>query len=110
MGRPRPDPLETQLDRVRRRLFLRGLGRGVLWCWAVLPLLAAGVLLVLCRAHLRDQPHSATSGVFLGRLAVAGAVLFAASLIVAVVAWLRRPSRLSAALTLDRTLGLGERL
>src|SRR5262245_63461726 len=103
-------PLLRLVSRVRRRLFLRRLGKGlVAGCLAVL-LLGTVVLLILGRARLRGAMLPLDDDVFLLRLAGLGAGVFLAGLVAALVAWLRRPSRLEAALSLDRSFHLSERL
>lgn len=102
-------PLRRQLGRVRRRLFLRLLGRRLVLCSVPALLLAAVGLLVLAHGHVRGDPSPA-DGAFLRRLAGVGAALTAAIFLAVVLALWRRPSRLAAALSLDRDAHLKERV
>src|SRR5205823_6914232 len=103
-------PLIRVVSRVRRRLFLRRLGKGfVAGCIAVL-LLGAVVLLILSRVRLRREMLPLDDDLFLLRLAWLGAGVLLAGLVAVWIAWLRRPSPLDAALSLDKTFHLSERV
>lgn len=93
--------LVRQLSRVRRRLFLAQLLHVLLWSWVVALVVAAGWIV--------GQPHVWPAAAAGHRIAVAGLVL-AASALALIVAGLRRPSVVAAALTLDDRLGMQERV
>lgn len=102
MARPTLPPLQRQLHRVRRRLFLQ----------VVLDSLligsAAGLAAAAC--WLAAQPHLVVGATPLARWSVAGGIFALACLAAAVAAGFRRPSALAAALEIDQRFGLKERV
>jgi septal ring factor EnvC (AmiA/AmiB activator) len=108
MARPTLSPLQRQLGRVRRRLFLRVLGRRLALGAASALLVAAVGLLLAAHGHLRGDPSPLTESLP-HRLAWVGVALGGGTVLAVVLAVLRRPSRLVAALALDRDCDLKER-
>jgi septal ring factor EnvC (AmiA/AmiB activator) len=94
--------LQRQVARVSRRLFLQTLVDQLVWCWVGALAVSAGWFVV--RLYALGQPVDGRSW-----LVAAGAV-GVASLVALVLAFLRAPSRLAAALLLDDRFGLKERV
>jgi len=94
--------LQRQLGRVRRRLFLGVFLHLLAWCWVAGLGLAVGISLA--------QPYLFPSGGASLRWAVAGGLAGVASVVALVLAVLRAPSAVSAALALDHRFGLRERV
>ncbi len=95
-------PLQRQVARVRRRLFYQSLVNFLAWCWAAALVLAAGWLLA--------EPLIPGERAEWVRWAVAGGIGLGATLLAVVLALLRAPDRLAAALLLDERFGLKERV
>jgi hypothetical protein len=95
-------PLELQLRRARRRLFVQGLIDHLTTGWVIALGLAAVWLLV--------EPYLRFSVPVALRWAVFGGLAFAATLAAIVVTILRRPSPVAAALAIDERFGLHERV
>src|SRR5437016_3885590 len=102
MSRPALTPLERQVRRVTRRLFLQTLLDRLVWCWAGGLALAAGAVLVQRRAL------PGLEGVLCWE-AAGGLALLATGLGVALAVW-AAPSRLAAGLALDERFKLRERV
>jgi hypothetical protein len=102
MASPTLTPLHRQVARVSRRLFLQNLVDALPWCWAGALVLAASWLLV--------EPLVPGERADWVRWAVAGGIGLAATMLAVLVAVLRAPNRLAAALTLDERFGLKERV
>ena len=102
MTSPLLKPLHRQLARVSRRLFLQRLVDALAWCWTGALVLAAGWLLV--------EPLIPGERADWVRWAVAGGIGLAGTMLAVLVAVLRAPNRLEAALTLDERFGLKERV
>ncbi len=102
MARSSVNPLQRQLARVSRRLFLQGLVDSLAWCWAGALVLVAVWLLV--------EPLIPAAWPGWVSWAVPGGVGLAATVLAVVLAVLRAPNRLTAALTLDERFGLKERV
>src|SRR5262245_6545140 len=102
MSRTAPSPVEQQLRRVRRRLFLQTLLDRLVWCWAAALALSAAWFLL--------QPLALPAAEDWVRWAVAGGALLAATALAAVLARVATPSRLDAALALDDRFALRERV
>jgi hypothetical protein len=102
MARTPLSPVQRQIARVRRRLFLQTLLARLLWCWAGALALSAGWFVA--------QPFLAATPPDWLRLTVAGGVLGAGTLLAGVLAVLQAPPRLDAALLLDERFGLKERV
>lgn len=102
MKTPALAPVEQQIRRVSRRLFVQTLLDRVVWCWAGALVLAVAWFLV--------QPLLFAAAEEWVRWAAAGGVVGAATLLAVVLARLRAPSRLDAALALDEQFGLKERV
>jgi hypothetical protein len=102
MASPSLTALHRQLSRVSRRLFLQGFVDVLAWCWAAALVLTAVWLLVdpLIPGERPDWV----------RWAVAGGLGGAATVLAVVLAVLRAPDKLSAALTLDERFNLKERV
>jgi septal ring factor EnvC (AmiA/AmiB activator) len=94
--------LQRQVARVSRRLFLQTLVDQLVWCWVGALAVSAGWFLV--RLYALGQPVDGWSWL------VAAGALGVASLVGLVLAFLRAPSRLAAALLLDDRFGLRERV
>src|ERR1043166_9717579 len=110
MSEPHRALLVRLVGRVRRRQFLRRLGKGFLVCCLAGLLLGAITFFVLGRAKLRGEMWALDGDVCVLRLAGLGAGVLLAGLVAACVAWLRRPSPLDAALSVDSTFRLNERV
>jgi hypothetical protein len=95
-------PLHRQLGRVSRRLFLQSLVDVLAWCWA-------GAL-VLGAAWLLAEPLVSGERAEWVRWAVAGGIGLAGTMLAVLLAVLRAPSKLEAALSLDERFGLKERV
>ncbi|HTU90397.1 MAG TPA: hypothetical protein VMF69_10010, partial [Gemmataceae bacterium] len=95
-------PLDRQLARVRRRLFLQTLLKMLVWCWLASLAGAAGWFLAEPYAV-----HDATPSL---RWMIAGSLLGAGAVLAVVLAGLRTPSRIAAALALDERFHLKERV
>jgi hypothetical protein len=95
-------PLERQVSRARRRLFLQTLLDALAWSWAVALLLSA--------AWFIAEPYLVKETAAWLRWAVLGGALGAGALAALVAAWLLSPSRLNAALALDARFNLKERV
>jgi hypothetical protein len=95
-------PLHRQLARVSRRLFLQGFFDVLAWCWAGALALSAVWLLV--------EPLIPWERPDWVQWAVPAGIGAASTLLAVVLAVLRAPDRLSAALTLDERFGLKERV
>jgi septal ring factor EnvC (AmiA/AmiB activator) len=102
MTRTQRTPVQRQIARVHRRLILQTLLTHVLWCWAGALALSAGWFLV--EPFLVPAPPG-----WLRPVASGGAVAIA-TLLGVVLAILRAPRRLDAALLLDERFGLKERV
>jgi hypothetical protein len=102
MARSTTSPLDRQLARVRRRLFLQQLLDLLAWGWVTALVLAAGWFLAEPYALKETPPWS--------RWGVLGGAVGLASFLAGVLAWLRRPSAVEAALSLDERFGLKERV
>lgn len=94
--------LQRQVTRAGRRLFLQTLVDMLVWCWVGALVVSAGWFLV--RLYLFGRPIDGTSW------AVAGGAVGAGAVLAVVLACLRAPSRLAAALLLDDRFGLKERV
>lgn len=94
--------LHRQIARVSRRLFLQTFLNALVWCWVGALALAAGCF--LGQLYLLRAPLDGRSW------AIAGGLLGAGAVAAVVVAIIRAPSRLAAALLLDEKFGLKERV
>lgn len=101
MAKSTLSPLQRQVSRVSRRLFLRTFFVFLLWSWAVALVLSAGWF--LAQAFLWENLQDWQ------RLAVAEGLFFLATVAAVVLAIVRAPSKISAALLLDERFGLKER-
>ena len=102
MASPNPSPLHRQVTRVSRRLFLQTFLVSLAWCWSGGLVLAAAWFLV--------QAYWLQSLGAEWRLAVAGGLVCLSTVLAAVLAVLRAPSKVTAALLLDEKFGLKERV
>jgi hypothetical protein len=102
MASPSLTPLYRQLARVSRRLFLQTLVDILAWCWAAALVLSAVWLLVEPLL-----PGERTDGL---RWAVAGGIGLTGTMLAVLLAVLRAPNKLEAALSLDERFGLKERV
>jgi hypothetical protein len=102
MSHATPPPLKRQVARVRRRLFLGTLLQALAWAWAASLLVAAGWFLAQPFV-LRDPPGWL-------RWAVPAALAVVATVAALVLAALRTPSPVGAALALDERFHLKERV
>lgn len=103
MSRPVP-PLDRQLTRARRRLFLQALCDILAWCWTgALALLAVGLLLDRRFNLLPDAPGGIQGYILAGTLGLA-------TLLGVVLAVLRTPRREAVALAVDERFDLRERV
>lgn len=97
-----PSPLDAQVNRASRRLFLQTLVHRLAWCWT--GALAVGVLWFLVQPFLVQGADPALRWIVTG-------VAFALSTGLATwLAWRSAPSRLAAALAIDERFGLKERV
>jgi hypothetical protein len=94
--------LERQLARVRRRLFLGLLLNTLVWSWVVALAVAVGWFVV--------QPYLFPTGGLVLRSAVAGGLVGVGTIVGLVLACLRGPSRVEAALAIDERFRLRERV
>ncbi len=95
-------PLHRQLARVSRRLFLQTLGDILWWCWS-------GALLLIA-LWLLAEPWLPGERAEWVRWAIAGGIGLAGTMLAVLLAVLRAPSKLEAALSLDERFGLKERV
>jgi len=95
-------PVQRQVARVSRRLFLQTAVDALVWCWTGALILAGGWFLL--------QPFVVHEAAPWLRWTVAGGALGLATVLATVVAVLRAPSRVAAALALDEKFGLRERV
>jgi DNA repair exonuclease SbcCD ATPase subunit len=102
MRRPTVPPLQRQLQRVRRRLFLQVLLNALTVGWIT--------ALAFAACWFAAQPHLFAGTSPLLRWIVAGAALGLASVVAVGFASIRRPSPVSAALALDERFALKERV
>jgi hypothetical protein len=102
MARTVPTLVQRQIARVGRRLFLQTLLDCLVWCWA-------GAL-VLSAVWFLLQPLLLASPPVWLRWAVLGGCLGVGAVLAVVLAVVRAPSRLAAALSLDEKFGLRERV
>jgi hypothetical protein len=102
MARASATPLDRQVSRVRRRLFLQVLIETLVWSWVGSLACAAGWFL----AEPYILPDAAPSF----RWIVAGGLASAAFVLAIVLTVLRSPSRVAAALALDERFRLKERV
>jgi len=102
MAKATLSPLQRQVARVSRRLFLQATLDTLVWCWTGAFILAGAWFLV--QTFLLSEPPSWL------RWTVAGSLLGVATVLAVVLAWLRAPSRISAALALDKQFELRERV
>jgi hypothetical protein len=103
MTKRESSPLHRQLRRVHRRLFLQTLLDYLAWGWTG-ALAAAAVWFLVEQPYLFAQPPAWQ------RWAVAGGLFAVGTVLAVVLAWLRSPSRVSAALEVDQKFGLKERV
>ncbi len=94
--------LRRQINRARRRLFVRRLIESCNWCWAAALLLSAGWFLA--------QPYLVATPPDWLRWAVAGGLFGFATLLGVLVAVLRYPTALQVALDMDEEYDLKERV
>jgi hypothetical protein len=102
MVSPTVNALHRQLARVSRRLFLQTLVDILAWCWAGTLVLSAVWLLV--------EPLIPGERADWVRWTVVGGIGLAGTMLAVLLAVLRAPNRLMAALTLDERFGLKERV
>jgi hypothetical protein len=102
MASPIPSLLERQVARVQRRLFLQTLLNVLIGCWSGAFVLAAAWFLI--QPWLLADPAPGL------RWAIAGGILGVATVSAGVLAALRTPPRIAAALSLDERFGLKERV
>jgi hypothetical protein len=102
MAAATPSHLQRQIARVSRRLFVQSLLDSLIACWAIALLLAA--------AWCVAEPHVAVGSPPWLRWAMAGGLAGIATLLAIILAVVRRPSSLDAALSLDEKFGLKERI
>src|SRR5262249_24355695 len=102
MARSVPTLVQRQIARVGRRLFLHTLLDCLVWCWA-------GAL-VLSAVWFLLQPLVLTAPPEWLRWAVAGGCVGVGAILAVVLAVVRAPSRLAAALSMDERFNLRERV
>ena len=95
-------PLDRQVARVRRRLLLQTVLQMLVWCW--LASLAGAVGWFLAEPYVLQDAAPPL------RWTVAGSLLGAGAVLALVLAGLRTPTRLTAALALDERFNLKERV
>src|SRR5687768_12508437 len=93
MARPVLTPVQRQVARVSRRLLIQSLLNCLAWCWAGALVLTASWFLV--RPLVVAEPPSWLHGT------VAGGLFGAATVLGVVLAVLRTPNKVAAALALD---------
>jgi hypothetical protein len=94
-------PLDRQVTRVRRRLFLQTLIRNLVWYWVAALALTAAWFLV--------QPLLLAEDLLWVRWWVFGGVALIATIAAVVIAIRRAPTAVAAALSLDERFALRER-
>jgi hypothetical protein len=97
-----PSVVQRQVARVSRRLFFRTFLDALVWCWVGALVVSAGWLLA--------QPYAVASPPWWLGWSVTAAALAVGTLLALLVAVLRSPSRLDAALLLDEKFALRERV
>src|SRR5262245_54337940 len=95
-------PLQRQVARVSRRLFVQTILDTLVWCWTGALALTAGFFVL--QPFVMQEPPSWV------RWAVAGGSLGAGAVLAVILAVLRAPSRVAAALALDERFSLRERV
>src|SRR5205085_151835 len=102
MAGPTQSTLQKQIARVSRRLFWQTFLDTLMWCWTGALVLAIAWFFV--QPLILEEPKPWL------RWAVAGALVGTATFLALILAVLRAPSRLAAALSLDERFGLKERV
>jgi hypothetical protein len=102
MARIPATPLERQLGRVRRRLFLQTLLQSLVWCWLASLACAVGWFLA--------EPFAVPAAAPSLRWTVAGSFIGGFAVLAILLAIRRAPSRIAAALALDERFQLKERI
>ena len=102
MARAKPSPLERQLTKATRRLFLHTLLSCLFWGWFLTLLISAGWFLAQSQITGPMTPSM--------RLMVAGGLIGVATLVGLILALLRAPAKVAAALLMDERFGLKERV
>lgn len=95
-------PLQRQISRVSRRLFWQTVLDSLVWCWTLALVVAIAWFILQPLVFEEPKPWL--------RWAVTGELLGVASVLALVLAFLRAPTRLAAALSLDERFGLKERV
>ena len=95
-------PLDRQLARVRRRLFVQTLLHSLVWCWLASLACAAGWFLA--------EPYAVPGAASSLRWTIAGSLASAGGIAAVVWAVRRTPSRVAAALAFDERFNLKERV
>lgn len=102
MSQPNLPPLQRQITQAARRLFLLSFFTHLLWCWSGAFLMGALWFLV--------QPHLLPGLSWGWRVAGAFGLGGAGTVLAMMLAMVRAPSKLTAALLLDERFGLKERI
>lgn len=102
MARSSAKLLDHQLACVRRRLFLQTLLQMLIWCWLV--------SLAGAAAWFLAEPYAVHDAAPSLRWMIAGSLLGAGAVLAVVLAGVRTPSRIAAALALDERFNLKERV
>ncbi len=102
MARATPTPLQRQITKVSRRLFWQTVLDTLVWCWTWALVVAVGWF--LAQPFVLEEPKPWL------RWAVTGGLLGVGSVLALILAFVRAPSRLAAALSLDERFGLKERV
>lgn len=102
MAKRNLSPLQRQVARVGRRLFVQSLLDALVWCWTT--------AFVLTGAWFLLQPFAYADAPSWLRWAVAGGSAGVGLLLAVVLTVLRAPSQVAAALALDEKFGLRERV
>jgi hypothetical protein len=102
MARTSASPLDRQLARVRRRLFLQTLLQKLAWCWLGSLVCAAGWFLA--------EPYAVDDAAPSLRWMIASGLLGTGAVLAIVLALLGMPSRVEAALAFDERFNLKERV
>jgi hypothetical protein len=102
MAKSKATPVERQVSRVYRRLAIQSIVNSVIWCWVAATALTAVWFLV--------QPLVLEPSIGWLRWGVAGSAFALSTIVGVIIGWLRAPSRLAAALSLDSRFGLKERV